>query len=411
MRPHYYLLACAVAAMISDAAAQDYILRPGPRGFDPRLNRYGATEAPATPARSSDDRFNPSKTSLSIEILMPREGNAIDEQQWSKTLADMGFSVRMRSPLVNDKIEVTERTRGPLRFVTVVGALDPRGRIVFPDRSFTSADADELKDWLNELKSYGAQGSPEGRPLWGLSRPQFETVYAALARPVKSDVQGLPLTDAIAALGLPKSLPFHFNAAAKQELDAPGQPQGVARSVSGITAGTALAFVLNEYGLGFHPERLPDGNVELLIQPLPEAAPTDDRVPVVWPVGWQIDEKPAPERRSKPVSDAKAVPSNRQVLGDSLLQQREAIGLTNVSIEAALKTIETETGVPMLVDRNAVATAGIDLAKTKVSVLPRNTSWNLVLKSVTLSNRLRHELRRDEAGNPVVFITSLRRGR
>nr|MDQ3333073.1 hypothetical protein [Planctomycetota bacterium] len=385
MRVLLCLVAWGFTVCLSVANAQDYILRPGPRGFDPGLNRYGATEAPPTAVRR-DDRFNPSKTTVNVEILMPREGNALDAQHWSKTFAEMGYSARMRSPLLDDKMEVTERTRGPLRFVTVVGALDSRGNLVFPDRRFTSSDGAALKEWLDELKTYGAQGSPEGRPLWGLSRPQFEAVYTAMSRPVAEDVAGLPLTEALAKFGISREFPFRFSVAAKQSLDAPGRAAGVSRSVAGITAGTALAFVLNEFGMGFHPERLPDGTVELLIEPLPATLPADDAPLVVWPIGWEIDEKPAPDRRSKPVSDAKAVPSNRQLIGDSLLQQREAIGLSNVSVTAALETVEAETGVPILLDRPAAAASGVDLAKARMTAPPRNTSWNIVLRSVTSPN-------------------------
>lgn len=407
----FWLLACFVVAPASMVEAQDYIFRPGPRGFDPSLNRYGTTEAPPTAPKPADTQFDPSKTNVNVEILMPREGSALDAQQWSKTFAEMGFSARVRSPLARDKVEVTERTRGPLRFVTVIGALDSRGKIVFPDRSFSPADAAALKEWLNDLKTYGAQGSPEGQPLWGLSREQFEAVYTELARPVAADVEGLPLLEAIGKLGIAREFPFAFSVAAKQALDGPEGSKGLSRSVRGITAGTSLAFVLNEFGMGFHPARRPDGSLELLIEPLPKSMPDDDEALIVWPIGWEIDERPAPERRSKPVRDSKAVPSNRQSIGGTLLQQREAIGLPSTSVAEALDTIETETGVPILFDVRAASTAGIDLEKVRVSSPPRNTSWNIVLKTVTFPNRLRHDLRRDEAGNPVVVVTSLHRGR
>jgi hypothetical protein len=401
------------AATITSAGAQDYIFRPGPRGFDPRMNRYGATEAPPT-AVTRDARFNPEKTSVSIEILMPDAGSTLDAQQWSKTFAGFGYSARFRKPLFKETPKIDETSRGPLRFVTVIGVMDSRGRLVFNDRQFTPGDGAELKEWLEELKTYGAQGSPDGQPMWGLSRSQFESVYAALAHPVSADVQGLPFVDAISKLGVAKDYPFHFSVAAKQAMDAPGQPQGVSRSVAGITAGTALAFVLNEYGMGFHPERRPDGSVELLIEPLPAAQPVADAdsPPVVWPIGWEIDEPAtSSDRRSKPVKDDDAVPSNRQIIAAPLLQQREAIGMSSPSVYAALDSIETETGVPILLDRPAAASTGVDLAKARVAVPPTNTNWNIVLRRVVFPNRLRHEIRRDEVGNPIVFVTSIRRGR
>jgi hypothetical protein len=405
------LATCILVAAIANADAQDYIFRPGPRGFDPRMNRYGATEAPPQ-ATTRDPKFNPNKTTLSIEILMPDAGSTLDAQRWSKIFAEFGHSARFRKPLFDERPKIEEKTRGPLRFVTVIGAMDSRGRLVFDGQQFTSADGAALKEWLEELKTYGAQGSPEGQPLWGLSRAQFEAVYAALSHRVTAEVNGLPLTEAIGRLGISKEYPFHFSVAAKELLDAAGQPQGLSRSVTGITAGTALAFALNEFGMGFHPERQPDGSVALLIEPLP-AAPTDvDGPPLVWPVGWEIDERPSSsDRRDERVKDDEAAPSNRQLIAAPLLQQREAIGVTSPSVYEALDTIETETGVPVLLDRPAAASTGVDLGKTRVSVPPMNTNWNIVLRRVTFPHRLRTELRRDEAGNPLVFVTSIRRGR
>jgi hypothetical protein len=406
------LSACLFVAWIASAAGQDYIFRPGPRGFDPRMNRYGATEAPPA-AAPRDARFNPNKTTVSVEILMPDAGSTLDAQQWSKTLAGFGYSARFRKPLFDEQPKIDEKSRGPLRFVTVIGVMDPRGRLVFTERQFTPADAAELKEWLDELKAYGAQGSPEGQPLWGLSRAQFEAVYAALSHRVSADVKGLPLAEAIGKLGISKEYPFRFSVAAKQSLDAPGQPQGVSRSVAGITAGTALAFVLNEYGMGFHPERQPDGSVELLIEPLP-APPLnadDEAAHLVWPVGWEIDERPASSDRREKVKDDDALPSNRQIIAAPLLEQREAIGVSSPSMFEALDKIEAETGVPILLDRPAVNSIGVDLGKSRVAVPPTNTNWNIVLRRVTFPNRLRHDLRRDEAGNPIVFVTSIRRGR
>ncbi len=76
-----------------------------------------------------------------------------------------------------------------------------------------------------------------------------------------------------------------------------------------------------------------------------------------------------------------------------------------------LVAAEEQTGVPMLVDRFGMAQAGVDLAKARVTSRPRNTSWSVVLRSVTLAHRLRHDLRRDEGGQPVVWVTPIRLGR
>lgn len=405
-------VACAVVAVVAAVApAQDYILRPGPRGFDPRLNRYGATEErPEAAAEDADDRFDPSRTNVRIELLMAGDGGgAIEAQQWSRTLAGLGYSARIRRPLLDDKPEVTERTQGPLRFVTIIGSIDRRGNLVLGERSFAPNQAAELKDWLDDVKKYGAQGSPEGQPMWGLSRTQFEGVYQSLSQPVEADVAGLPLAAAIAALPLPKQHPVRFNATAQELLDSPHAKTGVSRSVAGLTAGTSLAFLLSEHGLGFRPERTPEGGIMLAVAPVSEQ-PTADvpASPVFWPVGWTIVE-PATDRDA-PVKDKDAVPPSRVQIAPTLFRLTE-IGFANVPLAEALSTVETSSGVAVLLDRRGIASVGIDLAKARVKLPARKTSWSLALKYATFPNRLEADLRRDEAGNPLVWVTPAGRGR
>lgn len=391
--------------------AQDYILRPGPRGFDSRLNRYGATERPAA-APTNVDRADSSQTNVKIELLIAPDGPRLEAQQWSKTLADVGYPARIRSPLLNDTIEITETTRGPLRFVTIIGALDRRGNLVFPNRAFSPDQAAELKEWLDDLKKFGAQGSPDGQPMWGLTRPQFEQLYSNLSRPVTADVKGATLQEALAKLDLPRQHPLSWNVAAKRLLDEPRlATKTVSRGVEGLTTGTALAFVLNEYKLGFRPERTPGGSIQLGIEPLPATAlPGDDDVQALWPVGWDIKEEPTWERGRKPVRDQDAEPPTRVKLAPSLFAMTE-IGMRNVPLSTALATLEEKTAIPVLVDAPGLEVLRLDADTAKVNLPTRRTSWSLALRSMTFPHRLQSEIRRDEAGNPLIWVTPMSIGR
>lgn len=399
-------LACgAVALMLTVAATgQDYILRPGPRGFDPRMNRYGVTEEkPATPTAAP--RFDSSQTNIRIELLTAGDGGtAVEAQQWSRTLANLGYSARIRRPLLDDKPEVTERTQGPLRLVTIVGTIDRRGTLRLGDRTFAPHQAAELKDWLASIKKYGAQGSPEGQPFWGLSRAQFESVYRSLSEPVAVDVTGLPLSAAITKLPLPAEHPLQFSASARRLLEAQSATNGVSRSVAGLTTGTALAYLLNEYGLGFHPERTADGSIVLAVGTLSEASSSnnDDETPAsppFWPVGWSVDAPPGANAAADSPSRVDVAPT---------LFRLTNIGFPDIPLTDALATVEAETDVPVLIDRPGIAAAQIDLAKSRAKLPTRKTSWSLALRYATTPNRLDADLRRDEAGQPLVWVTSLR---
>src|SRR5688572_30652963 len=107
------LFACLSLAVPAAGGGQDHILRPGPRGFDPSLNRYGATEDRAAP----DREFDPSRTTVKFELLQEGTGAGFAAQEWSKTFADLGYPVRIRQPILNDKEGVTETARGTLRYV------------------------------------------------------------------------------------------------------------------------------------------------------------------------------------------------------------------------------------------------------------------------------------------------------
>lgn len=411
MRLRVVLLACVASVLPVSGFGQGYTFRPGPRGFDPRMNRYGETETRPT-TTAATDRFDPSHTTVRVELLMEAENGGLEAQQWSKTLADFGYPARIRRPVLDDKPGISESSRGPLRTVTVVGTLDGRGGLAFPGRRFARDEAASLKEWLDELKKYGAQGSPEGKPLWGLSKSQFEAVYAALARPVTTDTTGLTLDEALAKLPLPKEYALRFNAAAKSEADL-AQGTRVSRSVAGLTAGTGLAFVFNEFGLGFRPERTPEGGIDLLVEPLP--APTkptaeDDEKPLVyWPVGWDVKEDTAPASK-KPVRDEDAVLPNRLQLAPSLFAVRE-IGFDKAPLAEVFAAAEEATGMPVLLDRAGVEAAGVNLAKARFSQPAKRTMWMIALGSATFPNRLRHDLRRDEAGHPLVWVSPSRVGR
>lgn len=413
MRPCSILIAVLAAAAPAAGFGQGYTLRPGPRGFDPSLNRYGATEGRNAAAADEGDGFDASRTTVKIELLQQGDGGGLAAQEWSKALADLGYAARIRRPILNDKEEVTETTRGPLRFVTVVGTLDRRGNLVFPGQTFSRGDAAKLGEWLDELKAYGAQGSPEGKPLWGLSKSQFEAIYTALSRRVTADVSGLPLEEAIGKLPIPAEYPIRFSAESKKVAAEAGRTAGVSRSVAGLTAGTALAFVLNEYGLGFRPERTPEGRVDLLVEPLPPPAKPavgDEPPPLVlWPVGWDVEEPSIPAG-DRPVKDKEAVPPNRTQIAPSLFALAE-LGFRDLPLAKAFAAAEEGTGVPVLLDRAGMDAVGVDLAEARVTAPVRRTSWNIILRSITFTNRLRHDLRRDEAGAALVWVTPLRLGR
>ena len=404
-----FRLACTLlllSSFVTNLSAQGYTLRPGPRGFDARMNRYGATETKKQSRAGDRNQDNISSTTLRIEILMPPSGAVLAAQQWSRRLAEMGYSARTRSPLLDDQPDIQESTRGPLRYVTLIGALDTRGHLRFPGHSFSLSEAGKLQEWLEELETYGAQGSPDGQPLWGLDREQFDRLHQALQGVIESDTSGQPLKSAITELPLPPEFPVTFSVEAAQQLQS-GTTNTI-ESVAGLSVGTGLAYLLSEQDLGFRPARTPEGAIELRVEPLPatvRAAGQDEKTPSVWPVGWSLREEPSPREEQRDEEGASGELPLRLQLAPSYFKVAR-IGLQNISLRKALAVSTDRTGVPVLVALPALKRAGVDLDTTMVNLPTQHQSWSLAMKRLTAAAHLRSYLRRDEVGNPFVWITT-----
>lgn len=340
-------------------------VRPGP-GFGAQVGAAGRQPAANL------------KTSVEFTILMPRFGAGVEGQRWGKTLTDLGVTAQMRSAVVGDELSVDESVRGTLRTVRVVGQLMADGRLEFLDRTFAPNDVRKLEEWIRELQTYGAQGAPEGQPLWGLSEAQFTAVFEALSVAVEQEVEGKTLREALALLPLPESHRLMMHSSADAWLAE--HPAGVIENrLKGISCGTVLALVLAEAGLGFHPVRTPDGRVELSVHP---RRPGEQ----VWPVGWQLPEG---------TTGGDVAPN---------LFKFVEIGFDDAALQDVLDAASAAIEVPLLVDYHAVRASGVDLAATNVSYPFKRTSWSLMLNTIIRKAGLIKEVRADELGRPFVYI-------
>ena len=101
------------------------------------------------------------RTEVAIELLTKSRFTSVGAQRWGATFAKLGVSARIRPPVLKDKPDVTEKMLGRTRHVLAVGSLEEDGSLVFPGRRFRTSDASKIVEWIEELKTYGAQGSDE----------------------------------------------------------------------------------------------------------------------------------------------------------------------------------------------------------------------------------------------------------
>lgn len=322
-------------------------------------------------------RKSPGKTIVSVVLITTDNAAGLQARQWTRALTKLDVNLRIRRGTSADKPGIIEVKQGDFRKVTVTGKLDRTGRLIFKDRVFKRGDDAKFGEWVRELKTYGGQGAPAGKPLWGLSKTQFGKVYAALTKPVAKDVHGASLDAALTGLGLPADYPVRYSVAGKKA--AAGATQTVRKHVSGQSLGTSLALVLRDYGLGFRPFRTPSGDIELVIDPLSIARDA-------WPIGWDL-------KASRP----KTAPKMFQLI---------VVDLEKTKLTDLFTAVAAKTGVPIHVDFLAAKAKGIDVDKIVVSYPRRKSSYSLLLKSVTVRNKLSRKLRIDEAGKPFVWVTA-----
>jgi hypothetical protein len=323
------------------------------------------------------------ETEVTLELIAGATAATEHAQAWGQRLQKLDVRFQMRQAVTGDKPEVKEQMLGRLRRVNVVAVLDRNGKIVCQDRNFTLAEAEKLAEWIRELRTYGSQGAPQGKPLFGLDERQFAAVMRELSREVVTDTQGLSLEAALGKLSLPEKHPLRMTPEAKREARRMDSDKTLRQSTRGLSAGTALAATLGEFGLVFKPLRTPDGIIELAVSPREEGQDS-------WPIGWPLDpDKP----------QGQLVPALFKVVPVNL----DEVPLTDV-LTAAAEASE----VPILTDYHAIEAEEIELSELRVTVPSRNSTWGLLLKQVTFPHKLGRRIVADDAGKPFVLITTLK---
>lgn len=318
------------------------------------------------------------KTEVSFELLTPPQSTGLYAQKWGPVFQKLGVAVRFRRPLLDDKPEVKERKLGRVRLIKVVGKLERDGSIAFPANRFRLSDARKLGAWIRELKTYGAQGTTEGKPGFGLSPSQFGRVFGMLEGPVTRDLAGRKLDQTLAGIGIPSTIPLRLSTEAEDVIrtlrNSPTAPEGL----SGLSRGTVLAIVLNQVGLCFRPARTPAGTLQLHVVPYDDDSAS-------WPIGWPLD---APPNQVMP----KFV--------ELFPVQLDEVPLSDLLIGAAAKT-----ELPILIDTRRLAAKKIRLEEIKVTQPSKKMTWSGLLDRATFPDVMR-ELLQDEGGRPFIWITT-----
>jgi hypothetical protein len=327
----------------------------------------------------SGSRARIQSTTVNVHLVTTQLQSALKSQEWAGVFRRIGYPVRIRRA-ASDKLEVTEKLLGRSRTVTAIGLLDRSGTVEFArGRKFKVTDEIPLKKWLDHLKMYGAQGAPDGQPLWGLNSQQFAKVYNSLSVEFKDEVGEQDLQLALIKLEPAAGPSLRMTPEAKDWLKLQPAPVLARQEVKGLSKGSALAIVLKDYRLGLYPTRTPSGLVELLVKPLS----TNEKA---WPLGWDLK-----------LSRTRTAP---------LLFKLFPVNLKDMAITELMGIVADKTKVPVFFDHDAISSAEIDLAELTVTIPERKSTLFRAVQTATARNHLIQQLLIDELGQPFLYVTT-----
>ena len=321
------------------------------------------------------------RTKISVELLTGSTAGGILAQKWGREFQKLGYTVRVRRGNKLSEPKISEKQVGSTRWITIVGLLNSRGQIAFHDRTFAStSESEKIGKWLKDLESFGAQGNPDGQPLWGLNQSQFDAIYKELTGETKFSVKGLNIRKAVARLQLNSKYPVRFTPASLAWL-ASEFPDGakVQQEFKGFSKATALAIMLNNLGLGVRPRRQPDKSIELTIDPLKDYTE-------VWPVGWELKQ-----------AKTQTAPGLFQFID---------VDLSDIPVLDVMDVISEQTQVPIRFDHYRIAGDGLNLDEARFSYPSRKSTPIRIVSSAASRNRMAARLVIDELGKPFIWVTT-----
>jgi hypothetical protein len=312
-----------------------------------------------------------------LEIFTDERAPITSQQQWLRQLSAAGvtnFRIHAGEPTDKVGVEVQGTEADPLYLVS--GMITSGNELVLPGGRFRPSDAPQVARWLKNLAEKGVR-KEEPRGPFGLTEGQFRIVQKDLAQPVGFSTKGLSRAQAVEKIGGRLAAPPRIEPGA---LDADSEDK-LAEELSSVACGTALACVLRPAGLGLLP-RVDDGGQ-------PEyAVVRAKRDMEIWPVGWP-PEKPLPQ----------VIPTMYESLNANI---------QDVSLSTALGALSKRLKVPFLFDHNALARHEIDPDKKKVNSPQSKITYQHLLRKILSQAGLKSEVRIDEAGKPLVWITTVK---
>ena len=325
------------------------------------------------------DQANAQRRYIELEIATSPQAPIGSQQSWTELLNDVGVDrVRIRTS-GSAKVKVTESESGGTKRIKILGAVQDR-KLILPGKSFSVRDKALLRDYIQQLRDDGADVALADKKAFGLTSQQLFDLNALLSQKLEFTTKGQTATEVLQEVRKLLPIDFETDLAAKQALK---RSEPILDELEGLSIGTALAAVMRPLGLVVAPTRDRGAEPRLLITDFRKAEEH-------WPVGWPAQDIP---KRTVP-----------EMLGTFPIEVRD------FPLNKVIEAIQAKGKVPMLLDHNSIARAGIDLSTSQVTLIKKNASYLNALGKVLNQTkpRMKYEIRADENGKSFLWLTTLR---
>ena len=321
---------------------------------------------------------SPDKKAVVILEIAGNSSNTIGTQQrWMKMLQNVGAD-RVSSRTNPDGAAAVEESeiRGT-RLIKVRGFLQD-DKLVLASGSYRLSDSAKIRDLLQRLRDDGKDTTLAAKHDFGLTRDQLIDLATKFAKPVAEPTKGKPFLATVEALVGKTGVSFVRDSSARAAL---ASQDKVTQEFEGMASGTALAAMLKPLGLVMEPSRQQGQQVKVHLKQARDSKKS-------WPVGRD--------------------PETAPVMVEPRLFTRMPIGIKNFPLDKVMEAVQKKAKIPFIYDEQVIAAAGIDVAKTKVSISNKDGVLMVMIGKLlrqTAPKRLSQEIKIDDAGQTFLWIT------
>ncbi len=317
------------------------------------------------------------QTAVELQIVSVKGVQATSQHQWARALQALPFESVRISPGGDRQPSLQVVGTGVGKFYRVTGILTPRNELLLPGGQFQLHDQVGISSWLQKIGELAGDEQPTH--AFGLTAQKLLEITQGLEVALPQATKNQTARSVLRSVRDLIEPQLTLSPLARKKLS-PGEE--VRDELKGISAGTAAAAVLRPLGLVLVPKSQ-NGEIVLMIQDVSES-------PEHWPIGWPREQNP-------------------QELVPKWLDFLE-VEIEDVTLDAALALIQSRLEIPFLWDHNGLARERIDPTQTRVSFPAKKTFYARILKNLLFQARLQGEIRADEAGHPLLWISPISPG-